>query len=326
MKFLVVGCGSIGKRHLQNLNNLSLGEVSVCRIKNKEDLKEAYGAKVYLDLEEALSHGPQAVLVTTPTSKHIPVAMAAVNRGCHVLIEKPLSDRMNGVDEFIKIASKKNQVVLVGCNMRFHPGLRLIRDLLAEDRVGRVVSASVHTGQYLPDWHPWEDYRNGYSANKELGGGVLLDLIHELDYLYWFFGEVEEVSCFMGKHSALEIDTEDMAKVLLKFGSGITADVHLDYIQRRHSRTCKIIGEEGTLYWDYHRGTVELLYHSTHETFQVTAVDYDRNLMYIDELKHFVNCIQGREDPLISAMDGKKVLEIALAAKESARTKSVVAL
>jgi predicted dehydrogenase len=200
-----------------------------------------------------------------------------------------------------------------------------VKRLLNEGAVGRVVAVRVEAGQYLPEWHPWEDYRNGYSARHDLGGGIILDGIHEIDYIRWLLGEVVAVACFAGKLSHLEIDTEDTAAILLRFENGTIGEVHLDYVQRAYSRSCHIIGDEGTIRWDYEAGEVRC-YSAATGKWQVipNPPDWKPNQMYMDEMEHFLNCLARKEEPLLDVFEGRRVLEIALAAKASAETRKFV--
>lgn len=326
MKILIVGCGSIGQRHFKNLSNLSNAEIMAYRSKKKKvpNLDVKYNFTTYSTLPEALAQEPDAVLITNPTSLHIKSALAAAKNGCHLFIEKPISDTLNGINELMDIVHEKNLTVLMGCNLRFHPGLQLIKKLLDENRIGKVVSARVQMGQYLPDWHPWEDYRNMYSASETLGGGIILDAVHELDYIRWFLGDITEVFSFSDKLSNLDIDTEDVAEILLRFKSGVIAEVHLDYVQRSASRSCQIIGEDGTILWGPEEGVK--LYSADEKKWESfkPSKNYDINQTYIDEMVHFINCIEGKEAPLINIMDGIEVLKIALAAKESSKTGKLI--
>ena len=154
----------------------------------------------------------------------------------------------------LELARSKNLVTLVGCNLRFHPGLVAVKRLLEQGVAGRIVAIRAEVGQYLPDWHPGEDYRQGYSARLDLGGGIILDAVHEIDYVRWLLGPVRSVACFAGKLSHLEVETEDTAALLFRFSNGTIGEVHLDYVQRAYSRTCHIIGDEGTIRWDYSTG------------------------------------------------------------------------
>ena len=206
------------------------------------------------------------------------------------------------------------------CNMRFHPGLSMLNSLLAERAIGKVIAARVKVGQYLPDWHPWENYRQSYSARGELGGGANLDAIHEIDYTRCLLGEVAGTACVAGKLSQLEIDTEDVAAILLRFENGAVGEIHLDYIQRAYRRTCQIIVEEGTLHWDYTAGEVRWFSAET-KKWKVygNPVGWSPNQLYLDEMKHFLLCVAGEEEPTLDVYDAARVLRIALAAKESAQ-------
>jgi predicted dehydrogenase len=211
--------------------------------------------------------------------------------------------------------------------MRFHPGLREIKRLLAASAVGRVIAARVEGGQYLPDWHPWEDYRRGYSARRELGGGVILDAIHEIDYLRWLFGPVADAVCLAGKLSQLEIDTEDTAAMLLRFENGIFGEVHLDYVQRAYRRTCQVIGEEGTIHWDFSAGQVRW-YSARTRQWQLyeNPAGWEVNQMYIDEMEHFLACLAGEAKSELVVSEAAQVLRIALAAKQSAERRRWIRL
>lgn len=320
--FLVVGCGSIGKRHIANMRNIGIKNIIACDL-NKDRVREVrskFGIKSLNNLEEAWNYNPQVAFVTTPTSLHIPIAMEAAERGCHLFIEKPLSDTFENVDKLLEIVRRKNLVTLVGCNMRFHPGLQKVKELINQNIIGIIVAARIEAGQYLPDWHPFEDYRKNYSARIDLGGGVILDAIHELDYACWLFGEIEAVVCFADHKSHLKIETEDTAAIILRFKNGVIGEIHLDYVQRVYSRSCQIIGDEGTIRWDYNEGTVHC-YTTATNTWEIfdTCKNWSPNQMYIEELGHFLRCIKGKEQPVQDVFSGAKVLNIALAAKSSAK-------
>lgn len=326
-RFLVIGCGSIGKRHIGNLLSLGVPDVIAFDIQasRREEVEERLHIPVLNSLEEAWQHRPEVAVVAAPTSLHVPLSLEVAKHGCHLFIEKPLSHTMEGVDELLRAVKEKNLITLVGCNMRFHPGIMRVKNLIDEGAIGKVVAARLEAGQYLPDWHPWEDYRNMYSARRELGGGVILDAIHEIDLAHWMLGEVEAVACFAGKLSHLEIDTEDTAAVLLRFANGAIGELHLDYIQRVYSRSCHIIGEEGTILWDFNKRQVKL-YSAQTGRWQAFPQNpgYDINEMYIEEMKHFLNCLEGKTKPMLGINSAKIVLKTALAAKEAAKEARIV--
>jgi predicted dehydrogenase len=327
MTILVLGCGSIGSRHARNLNRLRVADLVLFDPDRDRAgaLGAQIGARAVAETAQGYAQDPRAVLICTPTSSHVPLAREAASRGCHVFIEKPLADSGAGTDELCATVRQRRLVSLVGCNMRFHPGLKRIKRMLEERAVGRVVAMRVEVGHYLPDWHPWEDYRQSYSARRELGGGVILDAIHEIDYARWLLGEVELVACLAGKLSQLEIETEDTAAILVRFRDGALGEVHLDYVQRSYSRSCHIIGDEGTIRWDYSRGEVSCYAAATKETTLFNnPPGWEPNDMYVDEMRHFLACLDNSEQPTQDVFEGARVLELALAAKESAAGQTMV--
>jgi predicted dehydrogenase len=326
-RFLILGCGSIGKRHLGNLLAAEAGEVIAFDVRpdRAEAVRARFGVEVFTDLDAALDRQPQVAFVTAPTSLHVPIAVQAAERGCHLFIEKPLSHTRDGVERLQELVRRQDLVTLVGCNLRFHPGLVAVKQLLEQGAIGRVVAVRVEVGQYLPDWHPYEDYRQGYSARRDLGGGILLDAVHEIDYIRWLLGPVRSVACLAGTLSHLEIQTEDTAALLLRFTAGALGEVHLDYVQRVYSRTCHVIGDEGTVRWDYSAGEARV-YRAASRAWETVAnpAGWQPNQMYVDELAHFLRCLDRQEQPALDVFDAARVLDLVLAAKESSRTGRVI--
>lgn len=314
-RFLIVGFGSIGKRHFDNLKQIENVEVSVLTRRRLN----IPATKVYSSPEETRYEDFDAVFITNETALHIPTALVFAERGFNLFIEKPLSDSLEKIDELVDIVNKNNLRVMIGCNMRFHPVIQSVKDVIQRQEIGRVVSARIEAGQYLPDWRPGRDYRDSYSAMKEKGGGVILDLIHELDYAFWFFGKARKVVSFTGKRSSLEIDTEDLTETLIEFENATLCEVHLDYIQRCPSRVFKLIGTEGTICADLITNKIEI-FNAAKGSWEVVDLDggFEGNKMYLDEVKHFIDYTRGLiQEPLIGLQDGIKVLQIALAAKQS---------
>ena len=328
MRFILIGAGSIGRRHLQNLVTLGheVAAIADPDPKRVDELRAAFPHAVCTgDEDKALEQRADAALICSPTACHIPQARKAIERGMHIFIEKPLADSLAGTEVLAAEAAAAKRVALVACNLRFNPSLLLAKKLLDEGRIGRPLSVRAQVGYYLPYWRPQTDYRRGYGANKAMGGGVMLDCFHEFDYLHWMLGEVVEVVCFAEKKTSLEIDVEDNADILMRFASGTTANLHLDYIQRTYRRSCELIGEEGVIIWDCIAQTVSLF---GKEDRQVQVflrnINSDVNQMFVDEMKHFVNCIQGREQPALNVNEARMVLGTVVAAKTSAEQKKVI--
>jgi len=320
MRIVIAGCGSIGRRHLKNLQALKVTDLVGVdpQEDRRREVHDLFKIPVCATLSEALASTTDAVFVTAPSAYHIPIALEAARAGCHLFIEKPLSHTLAGVDDLMREAEQRNLVVFVGSNWKFHPSFQMMKALLDKGTIGRVTSARCQFGQYLPDWHPWEDFRKGYSAMKNLGGGVLLDS-HEFDYLTWFLGPVTQVACFAGHVSSLEVETEDTAEVILKFASGAIGGIHLDYTQRAYQRNFEFFGEEGTIRWDIRRRAVELFEGGREGRWTVfdEPAGYDVNTMYVEEARHFLDCLRGRAIPLTDLKQGRAALNLILAAKAS---------
>lgn len=328
MRIIVVGCGSIGKRHLRNLK--AVGELDLIGVDPREDRRievesERLAVRTYAKVTEALRQGADALFVAPPSSLHVSVALEAAKAGCHLFIEKPLSHTLEGIEELVKEVEARRLVAFVGSNWKFHRSFQRMKLLVEKGTIGRITSARCQFGQYLPDWHPWEDFRQSYSARRDLGGGVLLDS-HEFDYLTWLLGPVVRVACFADRLSSLPIETEDTASVLLAFASGAIGHVHLDYTQRAYQRSCELFGEEGTIRWDIRERAVTLFQAGQEGgwTRFEEPVTYDLNTMYVEEVRHFLDCVRLRATPLTDLGQGLAVLKLILAAKASQRDRTVV--
>ena len=308
LHFLVIGCGSIGKRHIKNL--LLLGQqvfVYDRDLVKLESVVNEFGLPVY-DFKS--HHRPiDAFVICVPPIYHVPFTREALEHNSHIFIEKPISHNLNGVDEVITLAKKQGLVIQVGYQLRFNSGLEWIKKFLG--RIGKVLTVRAEFGQWLPDWHPEEDYRKLYTCYEDQGGGIILDGSHEIDYLRWLIGEIKQVSCFSGKLSNLEIDTEDTAVINLKFVNGVIGNIHLDMLQRPYSRTCKIVGEKGQVFWNY-LGRVRVFSEGQETAPEITYTD-----PYLEEMRSFVECIEKGLEPRVTAEDAKKTLQVALAAKKS---------
>ena len=252
MKFLIAGFGSAGRRHLRNL--LALGQQDILLYRSGHStlpLDELKSFPVYTNLNHALEQRPDAVIVANITSAHLDVAIPAARQGCHILMEKPISHSLDGLDNLQSAVKASGSKVLVGFQFRFHPCFMQIHQWIEEGAIGRPLSARAHYGDYMPGWHPWEDYKLSYSAVPQMGGGAVLTLCHPIDYLRWFIGEVADVFAFTGNISDLDIHSEDVAEIMLHFGNGAIGSIHLDYYQRPPSYRFEIIGTNGTVQWDH---------------------------------------------------------------------------
>ncbi len=316
MKFVIAGLGSIGRRHLKNLFALDQRDIILYR-SNKSTLTDidSYDFPVETDLDVVLDLKPDAIIISNPTALHLEVAIPAAEAGCHIFMEKPLSNSMKSIDLLKRALQTGKGQFFTAFQYRFHPGLEKAAGLLQDGAIGRALSVNVHWGEYLPSWHPWEDYRVGYSARSDLGGGVLLTLCHPIDYLRWMLGEISSVWAFTGKLGDLDLDVEDTAEIGLRFANGVLGNVHLDFNQQPTSHTMRIVGTEGTLLWDNFDGAVQLYRASNKEWEMYPAPDgFERNHLFTAEMSHFLSLIQGKSAPKCTLEDGVRALEITLAA------------
>jgi len=315
---LVAGCGSIGRRHIRNLRALEVDKIFAFDLEAErlDGAVKAFDVMPCTNFEEGLDRKPEVVLVCTPPNSHTRIAQQSLDAGCHVFIEKPLANDLSGVDELLQTGVKRNRVIYVGYNLRFNEGLLRLREMLNQSKIGRPLSIRAEFGQYLPDWRPKEDYRRSYTSKAEMGGGIILDASHELDYVRWLAGEVESVYCTAGHVSDLDMDAEDIAEITMRIRGNIVAHVHLDCIQRGYTRNCKVIGEKGSLLWDFRSGVRH--FDAEVGRWVEELVVQDPNEMYLEEIKHFLACSRGEVEPAVDGKTGKRILEIALAALRSA--------
>lgn len=328
-KYLIVSMGSIGRRHLRNLRKLRpLAQIGILRLTTfglGEELPD--GANIqFLSIDQALSFCPAAAILACPSAYHLQIAIPLVKAGIPLLIEKPIAACSAGMSELIE-ASRDIQV-MVAYNLRFLPSLVEARRLLQSGAIGQILGARVEVGQYLPDWRPAARYQESVSAQKRLGGGVLLELSHEIDYLYWILGLPSRVAAYGNRYSSLEIDVEDMVSLTLEYDHpNMLVNVHLDFLQRAATRCCKFIGSEGILKWDFFTETISIYLADTREWLHNNSFAvHDKNIMYLNELSHFLEAVEFGTPIMIDARQGLQVLQTVEAAKRSIATRATVEL
>jgi predicted dehydrogenase len=326
-RVLVVGCGSIGRRHAANAARLASVTVVDAVPERAVETAQSLGVAAHSTFAEALTSKPDAVVVATPHHTHLPIARAALGAGADVLIEKPLAASLDGIDDFLSQAERLGRRVRVVCNMRFHPAVVALREALP--RVGRPLFARAQYGNYLPDMRLGADYRTLYCARADAGGGVILDAIHEIDYLVWLFGPVERVSAEAGRIGDLDIDVEDYAALALAHRSGVRSEIHLDYLQRSKRRGCEIVGTEGTLVWTSEGKAPEecqvRFRPPGNRDWEVilSEPDLDVDAPYTELMNRFLGG-DARDRDLLDGRGAAEDLAIALAARQAAARGSAV--
>jgi predicted dehydrogenase len=313
MKFLVCGTGSIGLRHLKNLKYLGQNDIIIystgksSMVGLKEELKDL---RVYDCLEKALEEKPDVCMVTNPTSMHIDVALKAAKAGCHLYIEKPLSHSLKDLDLLQRIVEQKNLITFITYQFRYNPHIIKLKEIFKnlENIYGKALYVTTEWSEYLPDWHPWEDYKQGYSARKDLGGGVLLTQIHPLNYLNYIFGEIKDVKINKIATKILNIEVDDIADLLLLFENGMSGHIHIDFLQKPRVHTMKIITSKGRFEWDYHQNSLVFIdMEGNKEDFQNDM--FERNDMFIDMLDSFISTIDKKDNTKFNLNEAIKELK-----------------
>ncbi len=283
-------------------------------------LTDMYAITEFDDLDLALAQNPDVVFVTNPSSLHLSTAAAAIRAGCDVFLEKPLSSDDTGVDDLIKLAAERGVRVLVGYQFRFHPALQDIKTLLEKNTIGPVTSVQMVNGEYLPNWHPYENYADSYAARRELGGGVLLVQIHSFDIAYWLFGVPRNIYAVGGHLSTLDMDVEDSVSVLMTYvveSGSLPVSLHLDYLQDPPSRTMTIVGDKGRIDWNAFDNTVTVHRHGEKPPVVTDYSHLDRNQMFLDQTEHLIRVLRDEEKPRVGLEDAAVSLRMVLAAKQS---------
>ncbi len=321
-RILIVGLGSIGRRHLKLARQLlPTSDIRILRHKHSTEIPNLSNG-CFFDINKAIDFDPQIAVIANPSPFHLSIAQILAEKGVHLLIEKPLSNSTNGVKSLLNACKKRDVILLLGYNLRFLLSLQYFHNSLSTKIIGKILSVRCEVGQYLPSWRSGTKYQDSVSAQRRLGGGSLLELSHEIDYIRWIFGEIEWVNATLSQQSGLEIDVEDTAHLTLGFmrnadGYQLIGVVNLDFIRQDKTRYCIAIGEKGSLRWDGLSGKVELYKIEENEWSLIFDKVSEPSESYLSEWENFINCVTYKKKPLINGEDGLKVLEIIDAARKS---------
>jgi predicted dehydrogenase len=330
MRFLVVGLGSMGKRRIGNLQ--TIGDVEVAGFDVKEsrrrEAQERFQIQTFRTPEEAFSFKPDALIVSTPPDQHVEWGLEAAKRGIPFFMEASVVD--DGMDELIKLCEQQNVSGVPSCTMRFHPAVAMAKSVVEGGQVGRPLAFLYHLGQYLPDWHPHEDYRSFYVANRRTGGCREM-VSFELEWLLWLFGEAATVSCMKGRTCVLDADIDDVYQILLRFRNGVFGSMLIDVVSRVQYRDLKVLCENGVAVWDWQAKRLSV-YRSNEKRWQelfpagITLARMPEEQMYVDEMRYFIRVVRGDEKPMYTMTDDKRTLALLYAAERSSESESHVML
>lgn len=295
MKFLIVGCGSIGKRHISNLKQISPNsKIDVYDLQSKLLNKVCKELQVNVAMEKNLnSMKYDCVFICTPPSSHILIAKKVINVGSNVFIEKPVSSNSKETVSFLSYVKKKNILAFVGYNLRFHKSIDIIKKLIDSNKFGNPIHVSSYFGSFLPDWRLDQDYSKNYTARSDLGGGIIHDGSHELDYLRYFFGNPKFIQSNYKKTKFLKSDTEAISDIILEFPNDLLGTIHLDYLRRQYKRTLEILFETGIIEWSLTESKIKI-FNAKSKKWKIIKISNNINEMYLDELKHVILCLKNK--------------------------------
>jgi len=329
-KILFVGLGGAGQRHLRIFRDLLPPETefSAFRAVKKTPLlksdfsidmdstvEKQFDLKLFNSLERAFDNAPDLVVISTPTSLHYEVARRAAEKGIDIFIEKPFSHNLNGFDKFKDIVLKNNLICFISFQRRFHPYLSKIKELIETEKLGKIITVNFNVGSYVPAWHPYEDFKELYACRSDLGGGVLLTEIHEIDLCYWYFGLPDYVYCAGGNYSDVKLDVEDTIHLTLKYNN-FAVQVNLCFMQKHNRRDLYIAGMKGYVEWSMEGNKLILNNYSKSKKKILADPEFTNDAMFYSQNSYFLNKLN-RSDNKTYIEIARASLAIVEAAKES---------
>ena len=316
MKFLVIGLGSMGKRRIRNLQYLKAGEIIGFDIKEdrRKETKEKFGIDVFSNFKKAIDAKPDAFIICNPPNLHMEYAKIAAENDIHFFMELNMST--GPMEALIEICKKKDIVAAPSCTMRFHPNIRLMKTLFESNRIGKIVAFTYHSGQYLPDWHPWEDYHNFFASQRETGGCKEI-ILFELVWILWLFGNIEKVLSMKKKTTILDSDIDDIYQILLQFKNGSIGHLLVDVVSRISTRNLTVVGQKGTIEWNWIDDVIKLYDAEekkwteikNREAYKDKGYKYIE-FMYIEEMRSFLQAIKEKKQYNYSLSKDLKILKI----------------
>jgi predicted dehydrogenase len=313
----IIGLGSIGRRHLRLVSEIR-PDIKIIVVRSGHGGKcdeEKMATKIVHSIFDAINEGVQMAIVSSPATLHLDQSLELAKHGVHLLIEKPISHTSDGVGELLKILDEKNLTATVGYVLRHDPGAIKFKKWLNNKMTGEILHARIECGSYLPDWRPDQNYMGSVSALSELGGGVFLELSHELDYLHWFFGRPKDVQAQIRNSGTLDISVEDQVDLLMTSELGYCISMQIDFNRRHVERKCRVLTTEGELTWDAVGKSV------TWKAVNKDSLRYEysneKDYMYRTQLGKFIDCVENGGCPVVSIEDGVNVIKLIDASRDA---------
>ena len=315
MNIGIFGLGSIGKRHLKNIINFSkkfkINKVYGYDIdKNRFKEFNKNNKLILTNQIDLISKNIDIAFICSPTSTHVDTINNIFNFNIpHIYLEKPFCDSLNGCPEIVEKLDRHKKILMMGYMLINHPVIMKLTNLIKKNYIGKIITARVEAGFYLPNWHPWEDYRNFYMSKRSGGGGALLDYSHEINYIEWLFGEIKEVTGIVGHFSNLDLTSDDLSVSFLKTNNNIIVELHLDLLQFNEERTIKIIGNEGSIKASLMTGEI-IIFKNNFKKQEKLKLKLDYDAMYFKQYDIFFDLINGKKRDYISGKGGLSSMHV----------------
>jgi predicted dehydrogenase len=318
VKIAVIGLGSIGRRHLGNFRIAGadlLAGYDAAPAQREAAARDFPFATIGATLEAALD-GADGVAVCTPPDSHVTIGELAAERGAHLMVEKPFAKTVEGVEALLKRCDARGLRVLTAYNWRYWPPMLLARKLLDEGRIGPIRAARTEYAYHLSTRYPGRDYRQFYMADARQGGGCVLDESHAIDYMRWLCGEIVEVCAVVDRVSSLEITSDDIADLTVRFDSGTVGNIHMNLFAWNVHSHFELMGEAGVIQWRRFENEIRVL-DPPAGRWEIYPFTCQLNDMYVEEARHFLACIRGETAPACDGWDGLKTMRVIDAALRS---------
>jgi predicted dehydrogenase len=319
MKLAIIGLGSIGRRHLGNFHSIGVERLAAwdADAGAREAAARQFAFAAITPTLEAALDGAAGVVVCTPPDSHLTLSRLAAERRAHVMVEKPLTQTLEGVEAWLRDCDAKGVRVLTAYNWRYWPPMLLAERLLKEQRIGEVRAARTEYAYHLPQHrYPGRDYRQFYMARAAQGGGCVLDESHAIDYMRWLCGEIVEVSAVVDRISSLQMDTDDIADLTVRFASGTVGNIHMNLFAWTMHSHFELMGEAGVLQWRRFENEIRV-FDGAANRWEVFPFACQLNDMYVEEARHFVAVVRGEAAPRCDGWDGFRTMQVIDAARRA---------
>lgn len=326
-KILLIGLGAIAKKHLLNIKKLlPFSIVGVLHHSIKKQTKNKNIDHNFYNLSDAINFNPNAAIICSPANTHIDFAVKLAKKKVNLFIEKPLSINLNKVNKLIDITNNAKLNIMLGYNLKFMSSYIKLKSLLKKKIIGDIYLVNAEVGQYLPEWRKEVKYYDSVSAKKEFGGGALLELSHEINYIYNLFGMPSSVYACGGTYNFKDIDVEDLVTMTMQYEKkNIIVNINLDFIQRVPSRQCKFIGSKGTIIWNLLKNEIEIFKIKTNKWKIIEhSPIVDIYASYFNEIKYFINLISKPKKNISDLSEGIDTIKIIQCSKKSIKLKKEI--